>query len=50
MFYYAHDCKGPSLYYVRAKRWVGGPENGNGNFSLIYSRVQNRIENFIFST
>ena len=26
--------KGPSLYYVRTSRWVGGPENGN--FPLLY--------------
>ena len=22
-------CKGPSLYYVRKYKWVGGLENGN---------------------
>ena len=27
-------CKGPFLYYVRAKGWVGGPENGS--FPLLY--------------
>ena len=26
--------KGPFLYYVRVKGWVGGPENGN--FPLLY--------------